>query len=187
MRRRAQVTLAALAAVLAGTVAACGSHSHTNAGSGTTTSTSPTSAPPTTVPNPQVARANARCLLGNDTVSAILGAPYGAPRLQPSGAGKVCNYQAASGNGHVIVTLRLGVSAGDFVIDRRQFELSGPPTKDWSGAGDQGFTFVNPAEHSATAGALAGNAEVLASAIGSGSLGQAEDLVKAAILTLITG
>jgi hypothetical protein len=193
MRTRVMIGLAAL---VAGTVGACGGGSRQAAGSRrttTTTAASPTSptpvtpVAPTTTQTPQAARANARCLVGNDAVSAILGAPYGPPRLQPSGAGKVCRYEAANGSGYVVITLRLAVTADDFNADRQPFNLAGTPTKDWSGVGDQGFTDVNPAEHSATAGALEGNAEVLASAIGAGSLANAEDLVRAAIAALVTG
>jgi hypothetical protein len=156
-------------------------------GSSTTVSTRATPVTPTTTQTPQAARANARCVLGNDAVSAIMGAPYGPPRLEPSAAGKACRYEAASGNGSVVVTLRVGATAADFAADRQPFDLAGAPTRDWNGIADGGFTDVNGGGHSVTAGALAGNVEVVASAMGAGSIANVEDLVRTALAILING
>jgi hypothetical protein len=192
MRTQAAIVgMATLAAAIV--LGACGGGSGHAAGSGHTAGATATVSTrrgpvgPTTTQTPQAARANARCLLGGDAVSAILGAPYGAPRIVPSGAGKVCRYEAGNGGGSVVVILRLGVTAADFAADRGAFDLAGTPTKDWSGIGDLGFTGANPGEHSVTAGALEGDAEVIASATGAGTLANAEDLVKTAVTVLVTG
>lgn len=74
-------------------------------------------------------------------VNSALGTDLGAPAQTTAGSATACEYKGPKA-GAVIIRIQTGDTAGLFAAERKTFDTTGQPTKDYPGFGDQAFTNV---------------------------------------------